>query len=99
MSTTPTDIIPEVEYQPVLGDRDFVLRIMSMAEQGLMIRGRLDRPLPAMTSAEQSALADFHRRTDFQFNQVQDRSLIGAYARQRGWEWIADVLLPQSRQD
>jgi len=69
---------------------------MSATEQGLNVRavGRWDIR-PVVSPEQELALADFHVRTDGSFSQVRDLSLIGAYARTKGWSQIADVLLPK----
>lgn len=57
--------------------------------------GRFELPADCSV-AEGNALAEFHERTHLAFNQVKDRSVIGKYARERGWSWIAEVLLPKA---
>lgn len=69
---------------------------MSATECGLHFRavGRWDVQ-PVLTPEQSRALADFHQRTNQEFNRVTDLSLIGTYARSRGWEFIAEALLPK----
>lgn len=61
-----------------------------------MSAGTFDRRAPSWTPEQAQAVADFNNRTHHQFNQVRDLSLIGAYARERGWYWIAKALLPKA---
>ena len=58
---------------------------------------RFDLPTHA-TPEQQRALDDFNERTNNEYNQVRDLSLIGTYARSRGWWWIADALLPKKEE-
>ena len=67
---------------------------MSASEQGLTVRGRWDAK-PMVSPEQARALADFHQRTNHNFGQVTDLSLIGTYARSQGWEFIAEALLPR----
>jgi hypothetical protein len=64
---------------------------MSATEQGLTFRRET---APDWTPEQATAVARFHNRTDDRFCRVQDLSLIGQYSRLRGWEDIAQALLP-----
>lgn len=68
---------------------------MSATEQGLHFRvGRYDIE-PDWTPEVRGAVREFHQRTAQQFNQVKDLALMGKYAKEKGWFWIAEKLLPE----
>ena len=51
---------------------------------------------PEVSPEQARAVVLFHARTDGAFDRVTDLSLMGAYARERGWRDIAQALLPQA---
>ena len=48
----------------------------------------------SLTPEQARAVVQFHARTTGAFDRVTDLSLMGAYARERGWRDIAAALLP-----
>lgn len=66
------------------------------ASMTLPIRGRWDAPVPELTPEQAHAVVQFHARTASAFDRVTDLSLMGAYAREKGWTDISSVLLPQT---